>query len=565
MTKRCGAYLRKSDEKQSASSLDDQLRICRGLAERHGWQIVGVYEDENISGARKGRKGYMSLVADAIAGKFDLVIAEALDRLNRDLEETARLYKQLTFVGVGIHTVHEGPISEVHVSISGLLGELYLKALGEKTRRGVEGRVLAGKSGGGKCYGYDVVGGFDAAGTPITGERRINEAEAEIVREIFRRFAAGEGPRTIARSLNDRGAPGPYGRAWGDTTIRGHQKKGTGVLNNELYRGRLVWGRQRFIKDPATGRRVARLNPAGTETVIEVPELRIVDDELWSAVKAHQDEVSRPLTDPHVTTPLNETHRPRFLLSGLLTCGICGGGYTITAKDRYGCARRGRQGTCSNSRGIQRMELERRVLDGLRSTLVTPDLIADFVKEYTAEWNRLQSERRAAAGQRDRRLADVNRKLGGIIDAIERGIITATTKERLEALEDEKTELERAPAEAPPMLAIHPNLAQRYRDAVARLEEELEGPELAAEAKSMLRSLIKTIKVFPGAKRGEVELELHGELAAILNFAQGTRNKGGTPVSRIQVSVVAGACSHLYRTEWKVPYPPMGGKRARVQ
>jgi site-specific DNA recombinase len=48
------------------------------------------------------------------------------------------------------------------------------------------------------------------------------------------------------------------------------------------------------------------------------------------------------LTDPHTTTPLNDLHRPRFLLSGLVTCGVCGGGFTITAKDRYGCARRGR-------------------------------------------------------------------------------------------------------------------------------------------------------------------------------------------------------------------------------
>ena len=166
--------------------------------------------------------------------------------------------------------------------------------------------------------------------------------------------------------------------------------------------------------------------------------------------------------------------------------------------------------------------------------------MADFIAEYTAEWNRLQGERRSDAAQRDRKLADVKRKIGGIIDAIERGIITATTKERLEALEAEKAALERAPA-APALPAIHPNLAERYRNAVIRLEEELNDPELNAEAKSLLRRLIKTIKIFPGAKRGEVELELHGELAVILAFAQGAKNRAGTPVSRIQVSVVAGA------------------------
>ena len=70
-----------------------------------------------------------------------------------------------------------------------------------------------------------------------------SEAEAKVIREIFRRFAAGEGPRAIARALNERGVPGPRGRPWGDTTIRGQAKKGTGILNNELYRGRQVWGR----------------------------------------------------------------------------------------------------------------------------------------------------------------------------------------------------------------------------------------------------------------------------------------------------------------------------------
>ena len=182
---------------------------------------------------------------------------------------------------------------------------------------------------------------------------------------------------------------------------------------------------------------------------------------------------------------------------------------------------------------------------------MTPDLVAEFISEYQAEWNRLQGERRAAANQRERKLADVKRKLAGIVEAIERGIITPTTKERLEALEAEKAQLESAPAEAPRRQSIQ-TWPKLYRHKVARLEEELADPEIAAEAKSVLRSLIRTIKVTPGAKRGEVELELHGELAAILAASQGKKNIGGTPASRIQVSVVAGARSHLYRTELRL-------------
>jgi site-specific DNA recombinase len=78
---------------------------------------------------------------------------------------------------------------------------------------------------------------------------------------IFREFASGKSPKVIATDLNSQGIPGPLGRAWGDTSIRGHITRGTGILNNELYTGILVWNHQRFIKDPSTGKRVSRPNP----------------------------------------------------------------------------------------------------------------------------------------------------------------------------------------------------------------------------------------------------------------------------------------------------------------
>lgn len=136
---RVGIYTRYSSDRQSDSSLDDQLRLCRARAEREAWTIVGVYKDAATSGALRMRRGYQALVTDALSGKFELVLAESLDRLNRDLEESARLYKRLKFVNVGIVTVSEGPVSEVHVSISGLMGEMYLRAWARK-------RVVASKA-----------------------------------------------------------------------------------------------------------------------------------------------------------------------------------------------------------------------------------------------------------------------------------------------------------------------------------------------------------------------------------------------------------------------------------
>lgn len=141
------------------------------------------------------------------------------------------------------------------------MNALFLKDLAAKTHRGIRGRVEDGKSGGGLCFGYNVLKPLNAHGDPIRGDREINEAEASVVRRIFREFATGAGPRAIARTLNKEDVPGPAGKLWSDTTIRGHVKRGTGLVNNELYIGRLIWNRLRYIKDPSTGKRVARLNP----------------------------------------------------------------------------------------------------------------------------------------------------------------------------------------------------------------------------------------------------------------------------------------------------------------
>ena len=121
----------------------------------------------------------------------------------------------------------------------------------------------------------------------------------------------------------------------------------------------------------------------------------------------------------------------------------------------------------------------------------------------------------------------MKRRIAGLVDAIERGIITPTTKARLEGLEAELAALEQAPAD-PVMPAIHPNLATRYREAVADLEAALADSELAAEAKATLRALIKTIVVYPCEKRGEVTIELQGQLATILGIAKGAKANART-------------------------------------
>jgi site-specific DNA recombinase len=130
--------------------------VCRDFAARQGWIVVQKFTDHAISGATLLRSGFQALMRDALNRQFDIVLAEALDRFSRDQEDTARLFKRLTFAGVNIVTLAEGDITHLHVGLKGTMNALFLKDLADKTRRGLRGRVELGKSGGGLCHGYTV-------------------------------------------------------------------------------------------------------------------------------------------------------------------------------------------------------------------------------------------------------------------------------------------------------------------------------------------------------------------------------------------------------------------------
>jgi site-specific DNA recombinase len=203
-------YARYSDDKQSSASIEDQFRICREHAVREKWEVVCAYRDAAISGASVIlRPGIQGLLQDAQRGTFDVVFAEALDRISRDQADVATLFKHLRFAGVQIVTLADGKISELHVGLKGTMNALFLKDLAAKTHRGLRGRIEKGKAGGGLCYGYDVVKRLTSEGELIRGDRKINEAEAVVVRRIYREFPAGRSPRAIATDLNKDGIPGP--------------------------------------------------------------------------------------------------------------------------------------------------------------------------------------------------------------------------------------------------------------------------------------------------------------------------------------------------------------------
>src|SRR5687767_1447402 len=193
----------------------------------------------------------------------------------------------------------------------------------------------------------------------------------------FRDYAAGLSPKAIAKRLNAERCPGPEGSPWNPSTIHGNPARGTGILNNELYIGRLVWNRLRYVKDPDTGKRVSRPNPRSEWLTTAVPQLRIVDDELWSQVKARQADMRRVASngDPK---RFNQARRPKYLFSGLTKCAECGGGYVMYWRDRLACFGAWSRGTCTNRLTISRQEVEERVLVALREKLMRRDLFEDF-------------------------------------------------------------------------------------------------------------------------------------------------------------------------------------------
>jgi site-specific DNA recombinase len=545
-------YARYSSELQRDASIEDQVRICRARIEAEGWHLTGTYTDHAISGSSRLRPGYQKLLEDARAHAYDIVVAEALDRLSRDQEDVAALYKQLSFAGVKLVTLAEGAINELHVGLKGTMNALYIKDLALKTRRGLEGRVRQGRSGGGLCYGYDVVRELDARGERIHGGRQINAAEAEIVRRIFDAFAAGKSPRAIAHELNADGIAGPGGRPWGDTTIRGHAVRRTGLLHNELYVGNLVWNKQHYVKDPTSGKRLARLNPEAVWVVHDVPALRIIEQPLWDEVQARLDRIREaPRVQKALARKFWLNRRPKHLLTGLAHCGECGAPLAAAGKDYLACGAARRQGTCSNRQGIRRGVLEGMILGALEDKLMQPDLVAEFMREYHTEVNRQRHQAELSLVQKRRDHDDVTRKLAGVIEAIADGLRAPGLQSRLDELEQRKAslaaELDAAP---PPAPRLHPNLAEVYRKKVADLQTALADPATHTEALEILRALIERVEVRP-AEDG-FAIELIGEIANMVTLSAGAESVTKEPY-RSSVKVVAGTRNHRQLTLPPVP------------
>ncbi len=515
---RCVIYARYSSELQSDRSIEDQIRLCRDHADRHGWTVVDVYSDHAISGSHlQSRPRALALLADARERQFDLVLTEALDRLSRNQRDIADIAERLRFAGVALHTVGGGEVTELHVGLEGTMSALFLRNLAAKVKRGQAGRVAAGRSAGGLSYGYRVVAEVDARGMPLRGGREMDPDQAAVVRRIFREYASGRSARDIAAGLNRDGIPSPTNGTWNASTINGNRSRRSGILYNEAYIGLLVWNRVRMVKDPDTGRRISRPNPPSEWQVVEAPDLRIVDDQTWETAQARK--------AAHANHPIHVARRPKSLFSGLVRCGLCGGSYVSKTRDYMGCARHKEAGACDNNRSITWRELEDRVLGALKERLLDPEAVALAVRTYHEERRRLRQEEGQRLAKLEKRVSDLDRQITHIVDMIAEGVATKATAMRIMDMERERDQaaaeiasLTRADAQ---VVELHPGTAERWRSWVADLVAALRGDdEETRAAVELVRAMIAYIEVFPGAARGQKHLKVHGHLAQIVNLAQ---------------------------------------------
>lgn len=501
-------YARYSSELQSERSIEDQVAACEAFARQRGlFPPFRVFMDAALSGASMAtRPGVLALVQAMRERSVVVVVSESIDRLSRDQADIHAIRRVATTNDVKLVTIADGEVTSMIAGLKGIMAEAYLIDLADKTRRGMKGVARSGRIAGGRCYGYRLI-----PGKP--GEREIDAAQAEIVREIFTRYAEGHSSFSIVRDLNGRREAGPTGRPWTVNGLTGDPRSGDGVLCQPLYRGEIVFNRRRFIKDPETGRRRSVLNPEHEWTRTPAEHLRIVSDDLWAAAQARRRVVREAVQ--------NQKRQPARVFSGLIRCAACQGAMVIENRGRLVCANlHGGTQMCDVRQRVPVALVERRVIAGIQRCLLAPNAIAEAVATFNAARATRRKGAVAARARLENDVAAQARKVERIVDQL-LDLPSAALKQRLMDAEAELARLRAALADAEAHAAAdtvvaHPNASEAYRAKVAAL-----GMALDAGApdpiKAAVRGLVSKITLAPVADAPDGwEIIVHGQLAAML-------------------------------------------------
>lgn len=487
-------YARYSSEQQSRCSIPDQQRKCREYGAREGWHEVRAYEDEAVSGVGSDRVGLERLMSAACSPlrDFDVILVDDTSRLSRSLPDVVMLHQRLTHHGVrviavsqGIDTEHEQ--SEVLIAMHGITDSLYVKELAKKTHRGLEGKFLNGLSAGGRCFGYASIPAEGGGVRWVT-----NEVEVEIVREIFELSAAGFSLKAIAGILNERKIAPPQKRAdrphptWCPSAIRE-------ILRRELYIGKRIWNQRKYVKTPGTNKRVSRPRPQSEWKVQDVPELRIVGDELWMRVQKRQNLLKEVYAESG-RKPVNRASSSAYLFSGFLKCASCGANLIIVSGGgkgaRYGCPQHWNRKACSNRITVRSKDVEARLLAGLQDEVLS-DHVVDTVVERALQAIR----KKDATSQGEARIRELDGEIKKLVSAILKVEDSDNLLNALKEREAERRELKAAKASGTQLTeeGIRSSVREALSDIAGLLKK---APE---QAKAKLSEHLKEIQMIPQA------------------------------------------------------------------
>lgn len=398
-------YARYSSHNQRDVSIEQQIEACRKHAAELGLTITDTYEDRAISGRTDNRPAFQRMMRDAEDGKFQYVLAWKSNRMGRNMMQAMVNESRLMDCGVKVFYAEEDfdDSAAGRFALRSMMNvnQFYSDNLAEDVRRGLMDNASKCMANGRQPLGYKR--GED-------GKVVVDEPAAAIVREIYTRIASGEMFMDIARDLNRRGIKTQSGSEWNKSSFKV-------LCRNERYRGIYIYG----------------------DTRIEGGIPPIVDDVLWYKVQ----EVLK------VKKSKNRHHCPSdedYLLTGKLRCGKCGG-YMIGMSGRsktgdvhhyYACQNR-RVGHTCDKKNIRRDVIEPAVAQAIKQYCLTDDAIEWITDQTIAYWE--DEDRKLQIDSIENDLSAVQSSISNVMKAIEMGVITETTRDRLIELERQQTDL----------------------------------------------------------------------------------------------------------------------------
>jgi site-specific DNA recombinase len=506
--KTAALYARYSTDLQNDHSIEDQFALCRALAKREKLAVTETFADRaKTSATMFDRDGLLALLKQARERKFDVVIVEAINRISRDQEDLAHVFKRLTYNKVAILT-QSGFTTETEIGVHGIVGPIFRRNLADSVRRHHSARAREGKVPGAIRYGYRAIPGKPS-------EREADPETAAVVIRIFNETAEGRSPRNIAIDLSCDGIPSPSGDSnWNHQTLT---QARSGILRNELYIGRLVWNKRTNDRNPDTGKITKPAASPDDVIVTDVPHMRIIDQGLWD--RAQEAIKARAPTHPGARVVPRTDH----ILAGLLRCCACGSHMRVARKTRAGhqmamCAAADARNACDHRRSYDMERLLADIINGMETRLMDQAALVQLTKGFH-EWAKQQKQ--------DRGADSIKKQLTRVQVQIDRLVALVTDSEmplhelgaKLKALEAERVGLvERLRlAEAESNVIAHPAAIETYRANVQRLVEALtvDGGANDPATRAAFRNIIDCIVLHPTKGFTPYEFTPYGRLAAM--------------------------------------------------